>query len=64
MFGNLTEETICDIGVLCANGGTCVPNGNEFSCICAPDFTGTYCQTQTSIISTTLPISTCDVFVS
>ena len=29
--------------VQCLNGGTCVPNGNEFECHCAGGFAGEFC---------------------
>ena len=29
----------------CLNGGSCVDNVNNFSCVCETGFTGNYCQT-------------------
>ena len=31
---------------MCENGGTCVDGVNEYTCNCAPDFTGEHCETR------------------
>ena len=28
----------------CLDGGTCITRGNSHSCVCAPGFTGVFCQ--------------------
>ena len=35
------------VGVMCANGGTCVDGVNSFSCTCVEGFNGTLCDNGT-----------------
>lgn len=35
---------VCGFPTPCHNDGTCIPNGEDFLCICLPNYAGTTCE--------------------
>ncbi|XP_067879876.1 zonadhesin, like [Heterodontus francisci] len=41
------------LNITCQNGGTCLPSGKDYTCNCAPGFTGKLCETELEEITGT-----------
>ena len=44
MLFNISDDDDCAEPYPCLNGGTCLDLINDFECMCAAGFSGTYCH--------------------
>jgi protein crumbs len=44
LTGSCRGDAVCETEGACANGATCIDVWNDYTCTCAPGYTGTRCQ--------------------